>query len=419
MSSEPLTRAPAPARGGYAEGYAPLARVFAEQLASGMEIGAGLAIYRRGRLVVDLWGGLADTTSRRPWERDTRIVVFSVTKGFMAMALHLLADRGQLDWDAPVATYWPGFAKAGKGEITVRVLTNHEAGLPYLDVPLTLAQCADPAEAPRITSALEAQALAWTPGEAQGYHALTFGLYARELFERIAGEPVGPFLRRELFEPLGSDVHLGTPASEDAHIATLYPPRTRNRMARMIGAALLQPRSTEARVLGRALGRGSIPRRAFMNPKPGRGGILEYNQPPVRRSALAWASATASADGVARAYLPFAGGGAHGGARYLREETITPVFARQGWAERDLVLQKSLGWSEGFLKEERHLFSPNPESFGHAGLGGTLGWADPVEGVALGYVMNRMDWRVRSPRALALCHALYECEPLRTRPLRA
>lgn len=417
MSDALSNPAPGLARGRYADGYELVARTFADQLEKGMEVGAALSVYRRGEHVVDLWGGQADVRRGVPWARDTRVVLFSVTKGLMAMALHLLADRGQLDWDAPVADCWPGFAANGKAAITARTLLNHQAGLPYLDTPLTLAQCVDPEQAEVVRRALEAQAPAWTPGERQGYHAITFGLYARELFERVAGEPVGPFLRRELLEPLGSDAHLGTPAEEDARTARLYPPGIGDRVARMLGASLLQPRSTEAHVLRASIGRSSIARRAFLNPKTGPRGVLAYDDVAVRRAALAWASATASADGVARAYLPFAGGGAHGGRRYLREETIAPVHSRQGWAH-DLVVQKPMGWSQGFLKEERHLFSPTPQSFGHAGMGGALGWADPVEGLAIGYVMNRMDWRVRSPRCVALCRALYESEALDRGPTR-
>jgi CubicO group peptidase (beta-lactamase class C family) len=181
----------------------------------------------------------------------------------------------------------------------------------------------------------------------------------------------------------------------------------------MFASALFSPRSTEARVARATLSRQSLPRRAFLNPQNGPRGLAAYNDLPVRRASLAWASATASADGVARAYLPFASGGEHGGIRFLKAETLAPVHRRQGWSSRDAVLQKPLGWSQGFLKEERHLFCPNRESFGHAGLGGALGWCDPVSEVTVGYVMNRLDWHVRSPRALALCRALYECEPLR------
>lgn len=408
--------APFPALGSYEDGFEPLARRFASHLADGLEVGASVAVYHRGRCVADLWGGFADARTRRPYERDSRVVVFSVTKGFAAMALHLLADRGKLDWDAPVASYWPGFGKHGKEAMTVGTLLGHRGGLPYLDAKLTLDDCTDASRADRVLAALEAQRPAWEPGTDQGYHAITYGMYARELFERIAGEPMGPFLRRELFEPLGSDVHLGTPASEDARMATLYPPTLSSRLVRMIGSALVDRDANELRVARASIARRGLPRLAFTNPATGKLGILAYDTLPVRRAALAWASATASAQGVARAYLPFASGGVHGGRRYLRDATLHGAYARLGWSERDRVLQKPLGWSNGFLKEERHLFSPTPESFGHAGMGGALGWCDPVEELTFGYVMNRMDWRVRSPRALGLCRALYECEPVRARP---
>lgn len=401
--------APAPAQGGYAEGFAPVARTFARQLAQ--EVGASVTVYQRGRCVVDLWGGLADVRARTPWQRDTRIVVFSVTKGFAAMALHLLRDRGKLDWDAPVASYWPELARAGKESITVGTLLSHRAGLPYLDRKVTLEDCARGASV--VERALVEQRPAWEPGTAQGYHALTFGMYAAALFERVAGEPMGPFLRRELFEPLGADVDLGTPESVDDRIATLYPPSVPSRIVNAISSAVRAPRSTEARVARAALAPGSVNRRAFLNPGPGKRGVHAYNEPPVRRAGLAWASATASAHGVARSYLPFAQQGEHGGRRYLRDESLRDAYGRRSWSERDLVIHKPMGWSNGFLKEEPHLFSPTPESFGHAGMGGALGWCDPVHQLTLGYVMNRMDWRVRSPRALALCQALYECEPVR------
>lgn len=407
--------APWPAKGRYAHGFGPLARQFARHLEHRKEVGAGLTVYHRGQLAVDLWGGLADRRTGRPWEHDTRVLLFSVTKGFMAMALHLLADRGLLDWDAPVATYWPGFAKHGKAGITCRALLNHQAGLLYLDEPLTLAQCLGPDGADAVLRALEEQRPAWPPGARQGYHAVTFGMYARELFERIAGEPVGPFLRRELLEPLGSDVYLGAPAALEEKTAAIVPPPTPGRVARMVVSRVWFPGSAEARIAGAVLAPTSLQRRAFLNPSTGPKGVLAYDTPEVRGAPLAWASATGSAHGVARAYLPFARGGTVDGRRYLSPSTLAPLHRRQGWSERDAILEKPVGWSEGFLKEERHLFSPNPESFGHAGMGGALGWCDPVDDLSFGYVMNRMDWRVRSLRCLQLCHALYECEPVRDR----
>lgn len=404
--------APSPAKGFFADGYSPLAERFAANLRSGEETGAAITIYVRGRCVADLWGGLADTRAQRPWERDTRIVLFSVTKGLSAMALHLLADRGLLDWDAPVAQYWPGFAASGKANISVRTLLNHRGGLAGLNTRLWLADFTNPEKRAEILTALETQPPLWEPGENQGYHAMTFGMYAAELFERVAGEAIGPFLRREIFEPLGSDLHLGTPASLDPLFATLYTPKATSRVGNMVRAAFLDRETPEARIAKAITRKGSLVRKAFGNPATGPRGIHAYNDEPVRRASLAWGSATGSAHGLARAYLPFAMGGEFDGRRYLREETIAPVYRRQGWSERDLVLEKPLGWSQGFLKEERHMFSPNPESFGHSGMGGTLGWCDPADQLTLGYVTNQMDWRVRSPRCVALCHALYSCEPL-------
>jgi CubicO group peptidase (beta-lactamase class C family) len=404
---------PSPTSGSYADGFAPVAEAFASHFREGSdarEIGAGLTVYHRGRCVVDLWGGLADVERRSPWQRDTRAVVFSVTKGLTAMALALLADRGRLDWDAPVSSYWPGFARAGKAEITCRTLFNHQGGLAGLDEPLTLDDCVLPERRERLVHVLEEQRPLWEPGRGQGYHALSFGLYASELFRRITGETIGSFLARELFEPLEADVSLGTPPSVDHRIASLYPPKVPYRLAKML-ASLVVGENTEARVLRASLTQGSITRKAFFNPKGADPRM--WNELAVRRGELASGSATASAHGIARAYLPFASGGSFEGRQYLRPESLMPVYERQGWSERDLVLQKPLGWSQGFLKEETKLFSPTRESFGHAGIGGALGWCDPVKELTIGYALNHLDWRVRSPRAIALCRALYECEPVR------
>lgn len=405
--------APAPCEGSYADGFAPVAERFAKHVREGAEVGAGIAVYHRGRCVVDLWGGTADVARTTPWKRDTRTVVFSVTKGLSAMGLALLADRGKLDYDAPVATYWPGFAAGGKQVITVRTLINHRAGLVGVSEPLTMDDCILPERRERLVHVLEQQRPAWEPGTAQGYHAITFGLYVRELFERIAADDLGVFLRRELFEPLAADVSLGTPPEIDPRIAPLYTPRTATRVVNMLAAAV-RGRTAEGRIARAVFGRGSFPRAAFGNPRTPNG-LADYNTPHVRRAVLPWASATASAHGLARAYAPFASGGAAFGRSYVRASTIAPLHARQGWSERDLVLHKPIGFSQGFVKEQTELFSPNPESFGHPGMGGALGWCDPIAELTIGYVMNRLDWRVRSPRAIALCHAVYACEPVRAR----
>ncbi|UJR83971.1 serine hydrolase domain-containing protein [Sandaracinus amylolyticus] len=403
------------AQGSVADGFEPVARTFTSLLASGAERGAAITVYHRGRRVVHLHGGQARGAT--PFDERTRVVLFSVTKGLASMALALLADRGKLDYEAPVATYWPGFAKNGKDAITVADLLGHRAGLPVLDTPFTLAECADASCHPRLVDAMERQRPLWEPGRGQAYHAITFGMYARELFERIAGEPIGALLQRELFAPLGADVSLGTPASEDHRVAELHPPSAAQRLAGMtlaLGrrAIGLEEPLTEWRVLRAIFERDSLPRRAFLNPSAPRG-IASYGEPATWRAPLAWASATGSADGVARAYLPFALGGEVDGRRYLSESTIARFHERRGWSARDPVLQKPLGWTHGFVKDEPHVFSPVRESFGHPGIGGALGWCDPVNQLAIGYVPNRLDWHVRSPRAIALCRAIYASEPVR------
>lgn len=407
-----MKQGPYPAQGTYDEGFARLARTFAAQLAA-EEAGASLCVYHRGRCVVDLWGGVADVSTGRAWEKDTRAVVFSVTKGLAAMAMLLLVDRGRVELDAPVSDYWPGFERAFKRAITVRTLLNHRAGLCGLDTPLDLVDFVRDDRRALVLDVLERNAPRWDPGTNQGYHAATYGMYVRELFERVTGERLGAFLRREVFDPLGSDARLGTGAEHDALTAKLIAPRLSERLEGMGRVALSDPNAPEARILRDIVKRDSLMRAAFGVPKTGLRAVLAYEDVSVRRAELAWASATASARGIARAYVPFSMKGAFEGRTFVREATLAPVYERQSFVDRDLVLQKSLGWSQGFLKEERDVFGPTREAFGHAGLGGALGWCDPVHELSFGYVMNKLDWRVRSPRAKSLCRSLYECDALR------
>jgi CubicO group peptidase (beta-lactamase class C family) len=379
-----------------------VARQFSAHFDNGQETGAGLCVYHRGEMVVDLWGGLAHPDTNTPWQADTLSVVFSVTKGLTAIALNLAAERGMFAWDVPVAEYWPGFAQGGKQSITVRQLFNHQAGLAVLSTPLTVAQYCDPQQRLSIRRMLEQQ----SPAEpvAQAYHALTFGMYADHFFEVACGERVDAFLHREWLDPLEADVFMGTPAAEDHRVASLLPVGNGARLGQMLWAAI-RGGSTEANI-ARSMLRGGPAGRALTNPS---GSMADYNAAPARRCCLPWASATATARGLARAYLPWSVGGQWQGRSWVTPATIEQVTSRQSWSERDMVLGKPLGWSQGFLKEERGLFSPNQESFGHPGIGGPLGWCDPAAQLAIGYTLNRSDWRVRSPRALALCAAIYEC----------
>jgi CubicO group peptidase (beta-lactamase class C family) len=386
-------------------GFEPVEAAFRENFERRGEIGAAVCAWHAGEKVVDLWGGLADRDADRAWNEDTLAVVFSSTKGMVALCLLMLADRGKLDYDRPVTDYWPEFAARGKEGISVRTLVNHRAGLSAVDQRLSLEAWCDPSQAAPV---LANQRPHWRPGSDQGYGAVSTAAYAAELFRRIAGRSVGEFFAAEVARPLDADVYIGLPRELEPRVATLYPARLELRSARLL-PEVVTGRTVEGRLARAMLRRRSLPRRALGNPDLGRRGLRAFNDPEVHRLEVPWAGGIASARGLAKTYAALAGGGALAETRLCRPESIEPLKHRQSWSERDRVLLKPLGFSQGFLKEERHVFSPGEEAFGHSGMGGALGLADPDRELAFGYVMNRMDIRVRSPRCLALCHALYGC----------
>jgi len=392
--------------GTVAPGFEPMREALRQNFLKGGEWGCAVCVWRDGEVVVDLWGGERSRRDQLPFLPTTLATAFSSTKGLAALCLLMLADRGKLDYDARVAHYWPGFAQGGKEHITVRTLLNHRAGLVGLDRDITLDQLAHAPESVR--EILEVQRPRWEPGRAQGYHAITFGLYAAELFRRVQGESMGTFLAREVAAPLGADVYLGLPEELEPRVAVNHPATTRERLMKILPKAALGW-GLEGRVYRNVL-RGGESAKAFAYPSElGLRGLHNFNTRRVHALELPWANALVTARGLCRVYAALANGGSLNGVELVRSETLEPLRRRQSWVERDRVMQKPLGWSQGFLKEETRLFSPNPESFGHPGAGGALGWCDPKAKIAIGYVTSKMAHHVRSPRALALCHALYRC----------
>jgi CubicO group peptidase (beta-lactamase class C family) len=383
-------------------------RAFQESFDHHGEVGASLCVWHEGQRVVDLWGGSADPVSGRPWEPNTLTTSFSCTKGLVATCFLRLADQGRFDYDAPLSRYWPELAipavgphahserERARDQITGRQLLNHRAGLLGLRAPLTLDDLEDPLT---LSARLAAEPLAWRPGEAQGYHAVTFGLYAGELFRRVAGESVGSFLTREVTGPLSADVHLGLPAELEARCAPIIPTQRTDVIFRILPNLLRS--TTEGRFFRGVLSGGDAAL-AFGQPAElGARGLRNYNTSRVRALELPWANAMASARGLSAIYAGLIEG------RVVSKEALRPLRERQSWSERDRVVGKPMGFTQGFLKEGAGVFSPHISSFGHPGAGGALGWCDPEAGLAIGYVMNRMGYHVRSPRALRLCEAIY------------
>ena len=224
----------APPIGGFvAPGWEPVRDAFGENFTARDELGAGVAVLAHGQPVVSLHGGWADQARTRPWQPDTLVHVWSTTKAMTALCVHLLMDRGELDPDAPVARYWPGFAAAGKAHLPLRWVLSHRAGLSGLSVPV---RAADLLDWEKMTGLLAAQEPLWEPGTVSGYHAITFGYLAGEVVRRVTGQTLGQFFAAEVAGPLGADFHIGLAPGDLPRCADLVaaPPSERqlDRMAR-------------------------------------------------------------------------------------------------------------------------------------------------------------------------------------------
>lgn len=354
------------------------------------ELGAAVAVTVGGETVVDLWGGWADGARSRPWERDTLVNVWSTTKGPTALCAHILADRGLLDLDAPVAFSWPEFAAAGKEEVLVRHLLAHRAGLSGLREPHTLQDLYDWELTTRRLAATEPW---WAPGTRSGYHALTYGFLVGEVVRRVSGLRPAAFLEREVTGPLGVDFTIGLPEKESGRAAELVQPPAGASGERPAALAALPPAALAA----------------LANPAVG---ADQANTPAWRAAEIPAANGHGTARAVAALYGIFAGGGSYGGRRILSPEAAERVREGQGRC-RDLVLGAGLGHETEiglglWLSGPNGSYGPNPRAFGHDGFGGSCGLADPEAGVSLGYVMNRMGPHIADdPRKMSLVDAVY------------
>ncbi|MET8805032.1 serine hydrolase domain-containing protein [Streptomyces sp. NPDC004546] len=370
--------------------FAAVREAFEDNFRERGELGAAVAVTVDGTTVVDLWGGWADAAGTRPWERDTLVNVWSTTKGPVALCAHLLADRGLLDLDAPVAAYWPEFAAAGKEKVLVRHLLSHRAGLSGLREQHSLADLYD---WELTTARLAATEPWWEPGTRSGYHALTYGFLVGEVVRRISGLRPGAFLEREVTGPLGIDFTVGLPAKEAGRAAEMVHPPAASRSEQAAIFSQLTPAALAA----------------LTNPVVG---AAEANTPEWRAAEIPAANGHGTARAVAALYGVFAGRGSHGGRRILSPQAAERVREGQGSC-RDLVLGAGLdGETEIglglWLSGANGSYGPNPRAFGHDGFGGSCGLADPEAGVSLGYVMNRMGPRIADdPRKMALIDALY------------
>jgi len=381
--------------GAVAEGFEPVRQAFAANFTDRGERGAAVAVYRDGHKVVDLWAGTRDVDAAddaAPWEQGTAQIVRSATKGVAAAVLLLLHQRGELDLDAPVGSYWPEYKAAGKEHTRVWHLLAHRAGVPVLDRPLTAAEAVDPE---RGAAAVAAQAPVWEPGTDHGYHAQTYSWLTGELVRRVTGRSIGAWIAQEIAGPVGADLWVGLPAGEAHRAGRVGPVEA---PAAQPGGLRIRPKRSLAEAYGDP---ASLTRRAFGAISPG----PDENDPAYRAAVLPASNGIATADGLARFYASLIGE-VDGGVRLFTPETAARARAEVS-AGPDRVLVASTRFGLGYMLHGGAAPLLGPGSFGHPGRGGALGFADPDSGIAFGYVTNGFRSGVTAdPRAQALVRAV-------------
>lgn len=328
----------------------------------GGEIGVQVAAYLDGKLVIDAWAGLADEASRSPVDGGTLFTAFSISKGITATCIHILADRGVLDYDAPIANYWPEFAARGKASATIRHALTHRVGIPQDPPGFDIGMMCDWSAVCQAVAGLEPL---WEPGTRIHYHALTYGWILGEVVRRVDGRPIKRFLQEEVCRSLGiTDLYFGAPPEAERRIATL--------------------RNTPG--LAESLSGMGIP----MN-HPLRDPAATFNRPEVRRATIPGAGAIVNARSLARHYAVLAGGGALDGVRLLSQERIaiagTPQFEEPDIIDLRWWTGHGLGYTLGSGSGPRKGL---PHALGYEGVG-TLGFADPSRGFAFAFLKNLLD----------------------------
>ncbi|WP_343601004.1 serine hydrolase domain-containing protein [Mycobacterium sp.] len=380
-------------QGSCAPGFEKVRDAFEQNFALRAEIGAAVAAWVDGDLAVNLWAGSADAGGARPWREDTLANVLSGTKGLTSTCVHQLVERGEIDLHAPVARYWPEFGQAGKEDVTVAMVMSHRSGVIGPRTRLPWRQVAD------WDFVCERLAVAepwWKPGTAQGYHMTTFGFILGEVFRRVTGRTVGQYLRAEIAEPLGAEVHIGLPRSEQHRCAErLNKPHIRTMLADV--SAPEHPTTLDAHPkAGLAVAMGFAP-----------DDELACNDPQLwRELEFPGTNGYVSALGLATFYNALAQ------EKLLSRRHMELVRVCQGGFDTDLVLGRRVadhGWGLGYMLNQRCVNGPNPRIFGHGGLGGSFGFVDLEHRIGYAYVMSHYDATKANadPRSVALSGEIY------------
>jgi CubicO group peptidase (beta-lactamase class C family) len=367
--------------------------VFQQNFAQRGEVGAAVAAWVDGELVVNLWGGSADAAGTRPWREDTLATVLSGTKGLTSTCVHQLAERGELDLQAPVARYWPEFAQAGKEAITIAMVMSHRSGVIG---PRTRMHWTQVTDWDLVCERLAAAEPWWEPGTAQGYHMTTFGFILGEVFRRVTGCTVGQYLRTEIAEPLHAEVHIGLSRSEQHRCADLVNKPHIRQMLADVNAPGYPTTLEEHPKAGLSVSMGFAP-----DDEVGSNDLALW-----REAEFPGTNGQVSALGMATFYNALAQ------EKLLSRRHMDLVRVCQGGFETDLVLGPRVadhGWGLGYMLNQRCRNGPNARIFGHGGLGGSFAFVDLEHRIGYAYVMNRYDATKANadPRSVALSDAIY------------
>ena len=347
--------------------------------------GAAVSVYHRGECVVDLWGGYKDEEGT-PWARDTMAPSFSTTKGVAATLLHIYADRGLIDYDAPVADYWPEFGQAGKKRITVRHVLSHQSGLYHIRQMIDHVDRM--LEWDYMIEAIEQTMPAHAPGSRTGYHGLTFGFLVGEIIQRVTGKKFSDLVQQEIARPLGLDgLFIGAPEHEIPRAAKLIFPESTQRLSQTKLGSKLEVGASRLSKLLQRLGVDSDLTSIFDALAPRGISDFDFGSPESLRVAIPAANGLFTARSLAKMYALLANGGELDGVRLLSEDALERATTVQKPTGKLSVIPFDMRWRLGYHGVVTTRGVPR-QGFGHFGFGGSGAWADPKRNLSVALIVN-------------------------------
>ena len=348
------------------------------------EIGSCFAVYKDGNPLVNLWGGFQDKDKTKPWQKDNLVTVYSTTKGVAAFCIALAMEKGLLNYEEKVSTYWPEFSSNGKEDITIGMLMSHQAGICSPETR----NVEDYYNQSLMAEKLAGMTPIWEPGTASGYHSMTFGWLTSELILRVTGKSLGTFFREEVGDQHEIDFFIGLPESEDHRVAELVP----FDIVRSENSEQQQVELTDAQ----------------KSQRNSAGTLDIQNTKAWRQAEIPSANGQGNAGGLAKLYsfiVP-----ENNSLKLLKDDTVNQMTTMQ-IEGRDLVLAVQVRWGVGFiLNKHKIIYGPIEGAFGHSGYGGSCAFGDPINKIGVSYVMNRMlDNFNADGRSIELINATYDC----------